>query len=795
MTTLHKFRRISTIYLSLTLFSLFTILTYDYPCITALDYITPVADAGPLDPEGDGVKEPVLSKLMEREITIPHTKQIVDREMANQIELTVEDALGAANMLGNSITVVTDPHADLLNALNNLSDSAANGVIDTNEADEIMDILLGKTSGRIYDGFALLNFNRWNDDRIPATAFPADAVAGEYKTKRIRHSGKSERNFKKPSEGVNPAVLEGEDEVTIWEVDVNMLWYGQQFDADTFFVHIPIINSADNVPSPDDTIRINYHIYSLVEEDFAPIQLLNDADPKVEFPGESSVALPHKAEDTVWVQIDKNTVAHITVQYTALRFIRGIYTWGWRVHPPRIHFMDFLRELNNAHTKKIELNPRGRSMSERNRGLSIDDIGDAAPEKKVYEVVRAVVDGEVDNASDLFAMLNNADTEPAGTYKDWIDLMTNQIQLPPEVSEVLASEGMGVDDYDYVSVFMNNEMYGIGSFHTAMQDWKQGDVIHSRIFNLDNHTHYYRSVDFGEALNDDMTANASNGVFSFEIFDFKPTYGAPKAAEMQWRAGWGFRPHFSIIQQEWVFPNEADHKGLKPFVAPEFSVNRMAKYYGYQFSADNRRGDFVFDPPPYIIQSWNDMPFDRLYECSATNVLDLIVKRWRLMKNIMPNMISQGLVIGQETEGFGTARMCGHAEHTDMFCVNDLSQYHPLSVRNVDTNLDGINDKLYFPTFLINPNTNGGDIIPPTMAWAPFLYLSPENGTIFIDPNKPEKGYWTDLTFAHGRPIQPMSDIEVNIEMPRSSGQLLYQFDDLFHDNAIFSPHPFSSQR
>ncbi len=28
------------------------------------------------------------------------------------------------------------------------------------------------------------------------------------------------------------------------------------------------------------------------------------------------------------------------------------------------------------------------------------------------------------------------------------------------------------------------------------------------------------------------------------------------------------------------------------------------------------------------------------------------------------------------------------------------------------------------------------------------------------------------------------------IEAPRAAAQLFYQFDDLFHDNAIFSPHP-----
>jgi hypothetical protein len=39
-----------------------------------------------------------------------------------------------------------------------------------------------------------------------------------------------------------------------------------------------------------------------------------------------------------------------------------------------------------------------------------------------------------------------------------------------------------------------------------------------------------------------------------------------------------------------------------------------------------------------------------------------------------------------------------------------------------------------------------------------------------------------------------MGDISAEIEAPRASGQVFYQFDDLFHDNAIFSPHPTSSE-
>lgn len=757
-----------------------------------------IAEADEINANNNGIQEPVLSKLMERDIRVPHTKQVINGRLANLIGLKTEDALGAKSILGHEITMVSDPHDDLFSALRRLSDSAMKGVISKDDAREILDILLGATQGRIYDGFSLLNFNRWNDPTIPESAFPKDVVKGEYKTKLIHHSGERERNFKKPAEGVNPDLINNkEDDVNIWEVDVNMFWYGQQFDSDTFYIRVPVINAANNIPSPDDTIRINYHIYSLIDEDFAPIQMIMDADPGVEFPGAGSVSLPHKGEDTVWVPISKNTINHVSVQHTALRFLKGIYTWGWRVHPPRVQFLNFLFELTNAHTERKELNPAGQSMAIRNKELDINGIGDAAPEKKIYKVARAALEGTA-TPSELFAMLNNPDIEPRGTFRDWIDLMVNQLQLPPEAMDILASEGKDVNSYDYIVTFLNNEMYGTGPFGEVIRDWRQGDTIHNRIFNLDNHTHYYKSVDFGPALNEDLTRNVSNGVFSFEIMNFKPTYGEPKAAEVGWRTGWGFRPGYSVIQQGDVFPRESDQKLLKPFASPMFSINQQQIHYGYQYSAENRQGDFVFNPPLHIIQSKEDRAFDHLCEFSFPfnpEALNLIVKHWKWFKKRHPEAIHNGLIIGQKTEGFGIAKMCKHDKHIGNYCSQDLSQFHPMNIRNVDINRDGINDVLYFPTFLINPDKDGGDVIPPTMEWGPFLFLSPDNGTIYIDPERPEKGYWVDLTYAHGIPIQALNNIEVNIEMPRAKGQLFYQFDDLFHDNDIFSPHPISSQR
>ncbi len=96
---------------------------------------------------------------------------------------------------------------------------------------------------------------------------------------------------------------------------------------------------------------------------------------------------------------------------------------------------------------------------------------------------------------------------------------------------------------------------------------------------------------------------------------------------------------------------------------------------------------------------------------------------------------------------------------------------------------------LRFPPFLRNPNAAGGDMIPPTTAWKPFPWINPNNGTLFIDPANPDLGYCADRTYAHGTPIAPGGALNATVESPRAAGQIFNQFDDLFHDNAIFLPH------
>lgn len=697
------------------------------------------ANAAEVNPNDPGILEPVLTELNDTTTRIPNTDQTKDGELLNQVRFSEVDASGEQSLTGHDITHVANPHRDLNEALKTLSDATDAGDESTMDATaaEIVAILKGETQGRIYDGFAMLNVSRGG--------FLPDHVDGEYKMKRLRDSGET------------AASIDGKER-TIWEVDVNMLWYGGQFDSDTFLLRVPI--DAHKF----DLLRVNYRIYTLEEEDFAPTTVTMDAR------APTAVKFPFKGFDSVWTPLSGDTVAEVTVDHPPLKLMRGVYTWGWREHPPRIHFLQPVYEQKNVHTGDVELDPVGQSFAKRNRELSIDGIGAAAPERKMYDVAQAALD-DTATADEIHDMLTDPAVEPRGTWDGWVDLASDQNQLPPEARDVLAAEG--IDDgkfgpYRYVTVYLNNEMYGDGpDGSTTIQAWDQGEQFDVKVINLDAHTHYFRVVDFGPRLHDDIETTQPSGSHSFEIMNFGPMYGAPKVAEMQWRAGWGFRPHHNVIQQQDVFARAADREQLVEYTGGEGNT-----FEGYLFSADQQVDRWRFNPPKTVIGTTGDPTTpssQKLAEADGT----------------------EGLIVGTETEGWGRAKMCSHDDHPpDEFCEEDVSDIHPKGVVNVDTDGDGEKDALWFPPFLRTPAEKGGDIIPPNPAWQPFLSLNPDNGTLFIDPADPSKGYWADETYVHGRPVFATDDITTTVEMPRASAQVFYQFDPLFHDNAIFSPHP-----
>ncbi|MGF1514575.1 MAG: hypothetical protein ACFB5Z_12905, partial [Elainellaceae cyanobacterium] len=627
--------------------------------------------------------DPVLTQAFQREVRMPNS-HAVDETTSGRVpalhvsELKSTPLHQAQSMLGHNIVhPAVPPWVDLEDALERLlraARQAGNAALsDLSAAHEACDILLGRTQGRFYDGFGLLNYNV--SPELPGQRLTADHVPGEYKMKTIQPTGRTTPN---------PVGVER----PIWEVTVNSVWYGQNFDSDIFLLQIPV------EAEPTDTVEIHWRIYSLIQEDLAPATVLNDGFGRI-FHG----------LDSSFLSLPPRHLSEITTR--TIPNLRGIYNWGWGVHPPRVQFIqpvERTRATDKVGTVEpgadgVGWDPLFYSFVKRNRDLTLAMVSAAAPEKKAYRVAQAAIAGE--QGALIVDMLTDGDTPPRGLFRQWMNLASDQRRLPDEAWDMIEGEP-GVDrvsgkigKYDVVHVYMNNKAYGVSASAqpntegkgATVRDFDQGDVLRVKVVNLDNHTHYYRNVDFGAQFVKETKKTFGNGKFSFEKFSAKPTYGVPKVVEMQWRTGWGYVPHRGVAQQGGVFPRDRDREQLAPFT-DQFG-NRK---YGYQFTS-SANGFYRFNPPDFIRAGFGHPDSSESGPDPISGVLHTDFTPGTPLRDADGR---DGIKIGKDTEGFGVAQM------------PDGPYSHP----NPDT---GNNLPPSYPPFLSNdPNAAGGDIIPPT---------------------------------------------------------------------------------
>ncbi len=688
----------------------------------------PAPNRDPWHPNDPGILEPVWAELAGIPVRTPNSHQVDGHsDLLNLVgKVRKRKAKGQKGLTGNTITRAQEPHRDLAQALEDLEDGADRG----NQAQanaaalRVQSILLGTTNGEIYDGFSLLNSAQG--------AYLPDHEAGLERTKRLRDSGYT---------------VTGVDGVTrrVWEANVSVLWHDDDNVSDTAFLLIPLD------AHPLDQVMIHYTVYSLEREDFAPATFLNDAG------NGSGPGLPFKGYDATWVAIGSNMKVDLTVAHGALSSLEGVQLWGWRSNPERSTWLQVVREIHNVSTGQLSLDAKGQALMAAAAANDLSTIGASAPERKAYDVVQATLAGA---PLDLIAdMLSKNDVLPRGIAKDWIDLMSDRRELPPEAMAQLLGEGVqpGVDPrhplgpYDAVAAIVNHEYYLIteDDFRGEMPPMRrdlpensQGQELKLRLYNLDNAPHRVRLEDYGAPLWDDIKTcrRAPAGGHSLEVFSCKPLWGATKQAELQWRTAWGYRSGLGVLQQYDVYPRAMDQAKLLPY-ADGYGQATL----GWSYPAHLRGGEFRFNPP-----------------------LEALGRPGRPATDLLRDADGQpGLVLGKQTVGFGPAKMPG----------GDLAALHPGGLLNFDSDGDGFDDQLVFPDWLRNPDPAGGDLILPEELWQPFLFLNPQDGGLLLDPAQPELGLWADATYAFGAPMDQLSAQTVEWIRPRASGQAVWLVD------------------
>jgi hypothetical protein len=685
---------------------------------------TSALDPPPVNANDPGILDPVVTQLLHQPYRLPATEQVTgDSELVNLVgSVKRKRAKGSRSATGAVIQNERAVTENIERSLSDLEDAASAGDFSEmrSAAQELVQFMEGTSSGFISDGFPL--FHHFQGGLAP------DHIPGEYRMKRLEHKGLT---FIDDSGATR----------LYWEVTWRLMWTAAGAESDLALLEIP----AD--VDPADRVLVNFEIYASEADECGPMSFVADA----QLPGADG--LPFKGLDTTWVRLRKDDIHEFSVDHGAVSSLRELGIRGWRVRPEPLARVDLIREVYNVHTQMVERDARGKALAAAGRLADFNSIGAAAPELKIWQLAHAVLAGAT--PAQVLAAMQQAQVAPAGVWQEWASLIENRAQLPREALELLAQEGIfpGADlqnplgVYDFVAVMLNHEWYGLsaeqaaGAFAPPSLHGRdsQGDQQSLKLINLDAITHGMQLSDYGPALHDDLKIcyNAPHGGKSLEIFSNKPLWGAPKAAELQWRAAWGLRPGAGILGQYDLFPRHRDLIQTARFT-DSFGVLRR----GWQYPVNVRGGDFRVDPPSSVLGRSGRPALHGLRESDG----------------------SPGLVIGSRTAGYGLAKMPS----------TDLRTFHPAGLVNTDTDGDLVPDALYFPSWLANPDAQGGDLILATPEWEPFLYLNPANGTVWNDPANPAAGLWGLETFGLGAALPAQSSQQVEWLRPRALGQAVW---------------------
>ncbi len=401
------------------------------------------------------------------------------REMPNTLPSTPQSPYNLHD--GDVVTSDIDtrsPTTDL-NAilLSTLADAEA-GAIDRARIQEAIDILEGNRvfPDRAYNGFPVLNY-----------------VAGtQVKT-------------------VEP-IHDADGNLIGGNVDVHQIWYDSHIKSDTAFIDASVMF---DVPW---TVTYTIDVLANGSDDFSPFVFLVD-DPYLAAPG--SPPPLHVAMDQSFFPIFEGTRSVIKIDMTKGKYWDLTYTWGWRVHPPRIQVTEnAVKSINGRSLIDYERDVFGEDpLASREAQLAaIAMIGDLAPAKRMWNGFRAAL--TADNPEDALGALQQADA----AYLDWRDRNSLPAGVEPD------------PDADITLLYANNTIYGEmkGGGIVRLMDWEERPhEVTIALINADHFVHGYVNVDFGgrrgyeNQFHSTMVAGGSGPWFTFGRAHFWINAGGP----------------------------------------------------------------------------------------------------------------------------------------------------------------------------------------------------------------------------------------------------------------------------
>ncbi|MGR3219393.1 MAG: hypothetical protein ACUZ8H_06185, partial [Candidatus Anammoxibacter sp.] len=353
-------------------------------------------------------------------------------------DFTVEKTLASIGLEKNS------PEDDLKDLLDQMTEQE----MDPDErkilVQQAIDILLGTNESGKLDSKAYLNFPLLN------------IISG------------NEEKIKRVSEWNNTETFDENG-----NVDVNLIYYGQEIDGDTFLLEIP-------KTFMENPFSIKFIINNMGQlRCFAPTimcQLPNpnfpaadDAEPFGKF-SNGPPSIPYGAYDASFYEMDRlvrfdedgepvldsngeprrtlgqGTRVEIVLAMPPGKFVNGIYTWGWRKHSPLTQFMVVVPEGGKMPNGMLTIDAFANGQAK-----SVDDISDQAPEKIILKALEKFKKEQIDRPRFFKRRFFKFQLAGIEDVKSQISVMKDKSTLPPGFEKD--------ENADFTAVYMNGETY------------------------------------------------------------------------------------------------------------------------------------------------------------------------------------------------------------------------------------------------------------------------------------------------------------------------------------------------
>lgn len=271
-------------------------------------------------------------------------------------------------------------------------------------------------------------------------------------------------------------------------VNIHVIYYRSHIEADTSLL--------DTMGVLDDEWTITYTVDSLDKgaDDFSPSTMTFD-DPNA-FGGLASGANSMKPlimQDLTFFPQKEGKRYVYKLKQSPGRFFNGIYTWGWRVHPGRVQFMENQNKMALGHNllqwEQIAFGEHPMA-SRANQLAAIGKISNLAPEKRMWNAFNALRDGHIVAGPAADALVKEIEE----SIDDW----DHRSRLP---------RGVKADpNADITFFYGNNTIYAAvkgytdPNAHMEYTQWEtrsKGNKATIKIINGDYYDRGYMSVDFG----------------------------------------------------------------------------------------------------------------------------------------------------------------------------------------------------------------------------------------------------------------------------------------------------------